>query len=78
MLKLSLIPGEYVRIGDDTIVQLYGMKGERAYIAIGAPRDISILRGTLLEEQGQPRPAGLVDVPADKATRQARAALLKL
>ncbi len=78
MLKLSLLPGEYIRIGEDTIVQLYGMKGERAYLAIGAPRDVSILRGTLLEEQGQPRPADLVAVPPNKAARTARASLLKL
>lgn len=62
MLKISLTPGEYLTIGENVVVQLYRSAGGRAYLAIQAPRDVSILRGAVLERQGGERPQGLVKV----------------
>lgn len=62
MLKISLTPGEYLTIGENVVVQLYRSAGGRAYLAIQAPRDVSILRGTVLERQGGERPQGLMNV----------------
>ncbi len=63
MLKLSLTPGEYLTIGDGIVVQLYRMEGGRSYLAIDAPRDVPIVRGSVLEREGGQRPEHLVNVP---------------
>ena len=55
MLKLSLTPGEYITIGED-------MEGGRSYLAVKAPREIPILRGTVAERSGAKRPDGLANV----------------
>ena len=62
MLKLSLTPGEYITIGEDVVVQLYHMEGGRSYLAVKAPREIPILRGTVAERSGAKRPDGLANV----------------
>lgn len=59
MLKVSLIPGEYITIGEDIVVQLYRSEGGRAYLAVQAPREVPILRGTVAERNGGTRPQGL-------------------
>ena len=51
MLKLSLTPGEYITIGEDVVVQLYHMEGGRSYLAVKAPREIPILRGTVADNR---------------------------
>ena len=63
MLKLSLTPGEYVTIGEDIVVQLYRSENGRSYLAINAPREIPVLRGTVLEREGGQRPNRLLKVP---------------
>lgn len=63
MLKLSLLPGEYIAVNENVIVQLYRCTGGRAYLAIDAPREIPIVRGEVLERQGGQRPAQLMQVP---------------
>lgn len=60
MLKLSLTPGEYLKVGDDVIIQLYKTDGKRSFLAIQAPRDVPILRGAVVEREGAPRPKGLL------------------
>ena len=63
MLKLSLLPGEYITINENVVVQLYRLEGGRAYLAIDAPREVPIVRGAVLERQGGQRPAHLADPP---------------
>ena len=63
MLKLTLLPDEYVTIGD-IVVQLVRVAGGRADIAIDAPRTVPILRGDVLERNGGRRPDCVVEVPA--------------
>jgi sRNA-binding carbon storage regulator CsrA len=59
MLKLTLLSDEYITINGDIVVQLAGISGERAYLAINAARDIPIVRGTVLEREGGNRPSCL-------------------
>ena len=59
MLKLTLFPDEYFTIGDKIIVQLQRVAGGRGLLAVEAPREMSVVRGTLLEQQGGKRPACL-------------------
>lgn len=63
MLKISLTQGEYLTIGGDIVVQLYRSEGGRSYLAIDAPREIPIVRGTVLEREGGRRPERLAEVP---------------
>ncbi|MBD5160709.1 MAG: carbon storage regulator [Oscillibacter sp.] len=63
MLKLSLTPGEYLTIGDNVVIQLRRCEGGRSYLSIDAPREIPILRGTVLEREGGTRPEGLAPAP---------------
>ena len=39
MLCLTLLPGEYLTIGSDVVVQLDRMSGDHCKLAIHAPRE---------------------------------------
>ena len=71
MLKLTLLPEEYLTIGDSVVVQLMRVAGGRADIAVEAPRTVPIVRGAVLERQGGQRPACLVP-PSGKKSRSYR------
>lgn len=66
MLKLTLLPEEYVIINDNIVVQLIRVAGGRADLALEAPREIPIVRGAVLERQGGERPACLSAPPKRK------------
>ncbi len=66
MLKLTLLPDEYLMIGDNTVVQLARIAGGRADLAIDAPRTVPTVRGAVLERDGQ-RPACLAPPARTKA-----------
>jgi len=63
MLKLSLSAGEYLTIGENIVVQIYRCEGGRSYLAIDAPREIPVVRGTVRERLGAQRPGKLAQVP---------------
>ena len=67
MLKLTLLPDEYLVIGDNTVVQLARIAGGRADLAIDAPRTVPIVRGAVLEREGGQRPACLAPPARTKA-----------
>lgn len=71
MLKLSLLPEEYLTIGGGTVIQLSRVAGGRAYLAIEADRSVPIVRGEVLERQGGQRPACLAP-PSGKGHRHCR------
>ena len=71
MLKLTLLPDEYLTINGDIVVQLKRVAGGRADVAVDAPREMPVGRGTLLERQGGERPACLAP-PARKKGRTYR------
>jgi len=68
MLKLTLLPEDYLVIGGETVVQVARVAGGRAILAINAPKDIPIVRGVVLERAGQKRPECL-DPPTPKGER---------
>ena len=63
MLKLSLLPDEYLVINDSIVVQLSRVAGGRADLAIDAPKSVPIVRGAVLEREGGQKPACLTDGP---------------
>lgn len=67
MLKLSLLPEEYLTINQDIVVQLTRVAGGRADIAIHADRSVPVVRGAVLERQGGERPACLKPPAKKKA-----------
>ena len=67
MLKLTLLPDEYLMVGNSIVVQLLRVSGGRADVAIEAPRTVPVVRGAVLERQGGKRPACLEPPPKKKA-----------
>jgi carbon storage regulator len=53
MLVISRKIGEEIKIGEDIIIKIIDIDKNQIRIGIDAPRDISILRGELLEEVKQ-------------------------
>lgn len=83
MLSLNLRPGEYMTIGGDVVVQLDRMSGDRCKLLIDAPRELTVLRGEVLERGGGQRPDCVLDaprwhrreIPWDRSKAQALAAM---
>jgi len=63
MLCLSLLPGEYVTIGKDVVLQYDHTEGERCRVVVNAPREVPIMRGELLERNGGERPDCVFEKP---------------
>ena len=63
MLVLQLRTGEYMTIGDDVVVQVNDVSGDRCKLMIQAPREIPVIRGELLERAGAGRPEGVAEMP---------------
>lgn len=71
MLSLQMKSGDYVTIGNQVVVQVFKESGPQFRISIKAPKEISIVRGKVLERDGEQRPEGLLDrkpkrSPSDK------------
>jgi len=86
MLCLTLLPGEYLTIGDDVVVQVDRMVGDHCKLVVHAPREIPILRGEVLERNGGERPSCVFDstrwrkpeISWDRSKAQALAAMRTL
>ena len=63
MLSLQLKTGDYMTIGEDVVVQLSDISGDRCKLMIKAPREIPIIRGDLLERGGGERPECVLETP---------------
>lgn len=61
MLSLQLKTGDYMTIGEDVVVQLDRISGDRCKLMVQAPRDMAVLRGEVLERTGGERPECVVD-----------------
>jgi len=75
MLVLSRKSGERIHIGDNIIVEVRRLAGNRVSLAIEAPRSVRVLRGELWqsatdfdEVPEEPSPAEPVDNPANQET----------
>ncbi len=86
MLCLSLRAGDYLTIGENVILQLDQMSGERCKLVIEAPKEISVLRGAVRERKGEERPECIIDKPRwhkreltwDRSKAQALSAMRKV
>jgi len=86
VLCLQLLPGEYLTIGDNVVVQYDCTSGERCRLIVNAPREIPVLRGAVRERGGEPRPDCVFEkthwvkrtVPWDRSRAQALNAMRKL
>ena len=67
MLKLTLLPEEYLTIDGRIVVQLRRVAGGRADLWVEAPREVGVLRGAVLERNGGQRPACLPPPSGRKA-----------
>ena len=63
MLSLQLKTGDYMTIGEDVVVQLDNISGDRCKLMIQAPRDTAVLRGEVWERTGGERPDCVFDGP---------------
>ena len=61
MLFLMFAPGDYLTIGDNVVIQVSKVEGSRCKLAIHAPREVSVLRGKVLERSGEERPDCVLD-----------------
>ena len=50
-------------IGGQVVVQVNHISGDHCKLMVDAPREMTILRGEVLERQGGERPACVVDAP---------------
>lgn len=83
MLCITLLPGDYFTVGDDTVIQFDRLSGERIHLIVNAPREVPIIRGEVLERSGGQRPACVKGIspryvkqlPWDHAKKQALAEL---
>ena len=86
MLSLTLSLGNYMTIGDDVVIQLNRITGDRCKLTIQAPREVPIVRGKVLEREGGERPDCVFDnpvyhkreVPWDRSKAQALNAMRAL
>ena len=67
MLKLTLVPEEYLTINGNIVLQVTRVAGGRVNLAIDAARDVPIVRGKVLERDGEARPACLAPPSGKKA-----------
>lgn len=49
MLVLSRRTNETIQIGDDIFITVLGVEGDKVKIGIAAPREVTILRGEIVE-----------------------------
>ena len=61
MLFLMFAPGDYLTIGDNVVIQVSKVEGNRCKLAIHAPREVPVLRGKVLERTGEERPDCVLD-----------------
>lgn len=56
MLVLTRKAGETIRIGDDIVVTVTWVEGNKVSLGIAAPHDVKILRGEIAEhnKKGEP------------------------
>jgi len=57
MLHLHLRENEYFTVNGDITIKVTTVEGKQTYLSIDAPREVPIVRGTVLERSGGARPA---------------------
>ena len=59
MLSLQMKDGEYLTIGEDIVIQVF--TNSTIKVSVQAPRDMTVLRGEVLERNGENRPDCVYD-----------------
>ena len=72
MLSLQLKSGDYLTIGEDIAVQIFQQSGGAFSVSVKAPREVPILRGKVLERNGDDRPGGLRERAPKRPSVRAR------
>ena len=70
MLSLQLKDGEYLTIGEDIVIQVFTNSTVR--VAVQAPREMTVLRGEVLERNGEDRPDCVFDPKPPKSGPKSR------
>ena len=70
MLSLNIKSGEYITIGNDIVVQIF-RDGADARVEVKAPREMTILRGELLERT-EKKPDGLLSTRPKSTSERIR------
>ena len=70
MLSLMLKDGEYLTIGEDIVIQVFA--NSTIKLAIRAPRDMTVLRGEVLERNGENRPNCLYNQSPEKMKKTSK------
>lgn len=66
MLVLSRKQGEQIRIGDNIVLTISRIAGNRVSVGIEAPRDVRIVRGELERHEITPGGSSPVAMPMDE------------
>lgn len=79
MLKLTMKPGEYVRIGEDIHVAFVGGSAKRMNILVEAPKDYNIVRNKVLEKNNESSDKDYYKEPeiSEKAKEQIRKIIIE-
>ncbi len=78
MLSMQMKSGDYVTIGNNVVVQVFKESGPQFRISIKAPREVPIVRGKVLEREGNKRPEGLRDKAVRRSPSDKRHAAIQL
>ena len=70
MLSLNLKDGEYLTIGEDIVIQVFTNSTIR--VSVQAPKDLTVLRGEVLERNGEKRPDCLHDQSSEKMRKPSK------
>ncbi len=68
MLFLQLRDGEYLTIGDDIVIQVFTTSTIK--VSVQAPKEMTILRGDVLERNGEERPACVYGLSPERWKKQ--------
>lgn len=67
MLKLTVLPEEYITINGNIVIQVARVAGGKVNLAIYADKSIPVVRGKVLEREGTDRPDCLTPPTGTKA-----------
>ena len=69
MLCITMRRGEYFTVNGDTVIMLDQFSGDRIRMAIHAPKEVTVLRGAVLERNGAPPPACVAELSTRKKAK---------
>ena len=76
MLKLTVLPEEYITINENVVIKIERVAGGKVNLAIHADKNIPVVRGKVLEREGADRPDCLTPPSGKKVkTRRDRVVL---